>query len=230
MTKQRYSAQGGMSAGPSTDAANVPVIDPTKNVLDLVALHDRRQDDLRLASEKYLADLATLRAQLGEQLRVAESQRVDANRATDLAQVASARTEAEARATTLAAQVTVVRDTLAGQVQAAAVAQTQSLTNALQPIIKDVSELRQVQFQQQGERASAHEYKQDAPSMAMLMQPVIAELKDMRRAQDQQQGELKAQVELRNERRSNTGVTQQWVYILVIGAIFVIGFLASHYH
>jgi phage-related protein len=37
------------SAGPSTDRFNDPVVDPTKNVLDLVTAAIQRQDDLRAA-------------------------------------------------------------------------------------------------------------------------------------------------------------------------------------
>jgi len=43
----------GQSAGPSTDASNTPVVDPTQNVLDLVDAAIRRQDDLRNVSEDY---------------------------------------------------------------------------------------------------------------------------------------------------------------------------------
>lgn len=46
------------SQGPSTDAANNPVVDPTKNVLDLVGAAIQRQDDLRAA------DAAAIREQI----------------------------------------------------------------------------------------------------------------------------------------------------------------------
>lgn len=40
----------GASSGPSTDRHNDPVVDPTRNVLDLVQAAIQRQDDLRAAS------------------------------------------------------------------------------------------------------------------------------------------------------------------------------------
>lgn len=49
---KRQSSQGGQSEGPATDRYNDPVVDPTPNVLDLVAAANRRQDDLRDAAKE----------------------------------------------------------------------------------------------------------------------------------------------------------------------------------
>jgi len=44
------------------DREGRPVIDPTKNVLNLVEASVRRLDDLRRQSEKYIVDMATMDA------------------------------------------------------------------------------------------------------------------------------------------------------------------------
>jgi hypothetical protein len=56
MANEKQQAVGGGSAsqGPATDARNTPVIDPTKNVLDLFDAGTKRQDDLRKANNKVL--------------------------------------------------------------------------------------------------------------------------------------------------------------------------------
>lgn len=58
--------------GPATDKHNEPVIDPTKNVLDLVAAETKRQDDLRAAESLHIRDMLNLRAEFAKELRAAE--------------------------------------------------------------------------------------------------------------------------------------------------------------
>jgi hypothetical protein len=54
------SGGGGGNLGPSTDRNNDPVIDPTKNVLDLVAAAITRQDDLREVEKQNRRDVLLL--------------------------------------------------------------------------------------------------------------------------------------------------------------------------
>jgi hypothetical protein len=63
------------STGPATDRHNEPVIDPTKNVLDLVTAAIQRQDDLRQAESSHMRDLLALRAEFAKELRSAEDRR-----------------------------------------------------------------------------------------------------------------------------------------------------------
>ena len=99
--------------GLGVDNKGGPVVDPTDNVKALNAAGDKRQDDLRLAQEKFfdakLADLAILdnerdksnaalrdaelrridaelklRAEFNEKLQIAEAHRIDAIRAVDV--------------------------------------------------------------------------------------------------------------------------------------------------
>lgn len=154
-----YPAQ--QSTGPSTDSDNRPVVDPTENVLSLVAAAIQRQDDLRVAEgrlrdadTRHLREISMMRAEHAKDLREAEADRINAIRAVDVGAVNRAAEVAAQQATTLATQVAAVADALRLQVAAAATASATSLAAALAPIQKDVSELRQVQFQQQGERVA----------------------------------------------------------------------------
>src|ERR1039458_6706070 len=112
----------GSSLGPATDRTNQPVQDPTPNVLDLVRAETKRQDDLRRAEAQHNREVATIRHDYEQQLRQAdryeadvrskyedrlrekETQRLDAIRTVDVANVESARVLSEARANTLATQ------------------------------------------------------------------------------------------------------------------------------
>jgi hypothetical protein len=145
------SSRGG-SDGPATDRFNAPVIDPTKNVLDLVQAAVLRQDDLRIAGERHTAEMRVMRRHYEERLQKAESDRIDAIRAVDVAAVQQAAQAAEARATALAAQVAASAEAMRVQVAAAAQAAATSLAAALEPIIKDIADLRRNMYEQQGQK------------------------------------------------------------------------------
>ena len=123
-----------MEPGEGVDAGGNPVIDPTKNVLDLVEAAIRRQDDLRSAEASSLRREMLLRADYDEKLRQAESARIDAIRSVDVGAVNRA---AEVQATQAGA--------LAAQVLATADAFRVSLAAALEPIQKDIRDLRDAQ-------------------------------------------------------------------------------------
>jgi len=152
--------------GPATDKHNDPVVDPTKNVLDLVQAAITRQDDLRRADQalrlsemRRLDEVAELRAQHEKELRLAESARIDAIRAVDQGNVTRASEVAAAQATTLATQLQTSAETLRAQVEATRITTADTLAAALAPIQADVAQLRQVQFTQQGEKAQQTEQR-----------------------------------------------------------------------
>jgi len=143
--------------GPGVDAQGTPVLDPTKNVLDLVNAAIKRQDDLRLAEFRRQDDLRIqetehrkemegLRWKYDTELRAKETERIDSIRAVDVAAVQRA---AEVQATQAGA--------LANQVVATADAFRVSLAAALEPIIKDIADLRKTQYEQAGQRAQVVE-------------------------------------------------------------------------
>ncbi len=129
-------------AGLGVDWYGYPAIDPTKNVLDLVAAAIERQDDLRHPVARHLRELAELRANYDQRLREAETARIDAIRSVDVGAVNRAAEVSAAQAQTLAAQVAVSAETLRTQVAAAATAASTALSAALGPIQQDIADLR----------------------------------------------------------------------------------------
>jgi cobalamin biosynthesis Mg chelatase CobN len=147
----------GPGPGPGVDAMGRPVIDPTRNVLDLVAAAIQRQDDLRNMQEQCRGEIDAMRERYEGLLREAEAKRIDAIRAVDVGAVNRAAEVSATQAATLAAQVATSAETLRTQVAAAASAQTLSLAAALDPIQKAIDDLRRTQYQQAGEKAQVVE-------------------------------------------------------------------------
>ena len=151
------------SSGPSVDAQGYPVADPTTNVLQILATAVTRQDDLReaemirqdelrKAAEHHLEAMAELRSDHYAALRKAEADRLDAIRASDAAVVNRAAEVQQQQAIILANQVNVSAETLRTQVQATANSATVALAAALEPIKKDIGDLRRSQYEAQGQR------------------------------------------------------------------------------
>jgi hypothetical protein len=150
--------------GPAVDARGRIVDDPTLNVIANLETAVKRLDDLREADNKFqdssidhVKELATLRAEYEDKLRLAESRRIDAIRAVDVAAVASSARDAAVVAATLATQVTTSADTLRNQVELTKTAAAGALTTALEPIQKDIADLRRVQYEQAGQKAGTSE-------------------------------------------------------------------------
>jgi len=87
-----------------------------------------------------------LRSMYEEKLRIAESDRIDAIRAVDVGAAAI-----------LANQVSASAEALRAQVEATRVTTAQSLAAALEPIQKDIADLRRVQYEQQGQKSAGIE-------------------------------------------------------------------------
>jgi hypothetical protein len=149
------------SPGPGVDAAGRPVIDPTANVLLLVAAAMKRQDDLREAADMHVREMADLRAHYDGLLRQAETDRIDAIRAVDVGAVQRAAEVALTQASTLAAQVATSAETLRTQVAAAATASQVSLAAALVPIQEAIADLRRAQYEAQGVKSNVGDARQN---------------------------------------------------------------------
>jgi hypothetical protein len=160
--------------------------DPTKNVEALVASANRRQDDLREMQARYASQIGEMRevhaqnvtslrftyeTQLrdqarraderldskDQQLRQAETARIDAIRAVDVGAVNRAAEVSATQATTLATQVATSAEALRGQVEAARQQTATALAAALEPIQKDIQDLRRAQYEAQGVKAQTVE-------------------------------------------------------------------------
>lgn len=137
---------------PRTHPPQIPLIDPTANVLALVAAETRRQDDLRNADSRRTDEVRKIEvrcgvetAELREKLAAAESRRIDAltlaeSRRVDAVlseqknNVALASTRAELTATALAERVDTSAKALATSVTASAEAlrlQVQATTDLI---------------------------------------------------------------------------------------------------
>jgi hypothetical protein len=143
--------------GVGVDASGFPVQDPTANVLDLVEAAIKRQDDLRDLESRHIREVSRLRAEYEDMLREAETKRIDAIRAVDVGAVNRAAEVAALQATTLAGQVAQSAETLRTQVAAAATAATVALAAALEPIQKDIADLRRAQYEAQGVKSNVGE-------------------------------------------------------------------------
>jgi hypothetical protein len=133
------------TAGLGVDAAGGPVIDPTQNVLDLVAAAITRQDDLRERDREHAKELADLTRDYEAELRKAETNRIDAIRLVDTGNVARTAETNAAAASALAAQLVATAEQNRTQVASAAAAAVTSLAAALEPIQKDIRDLRDAQ-------------------------------------------------------------------------------------
>jgi len=149
--------EGNGGPGPGVDARGRPVVDPTANVISILEAAVQRQDDLREAEGRRIDEKAELRAEYDEKLREAESKRIDAIRAVDVGAVNRAAEVAAAQATTLAAQVATSAETLRTQVAAAASAATIALAAALEPVQKDIADLRRAQYEALGQKTQGVE-------------------------------------------------------------------------
>jgi hypothetical protein len=125
------------------------------------------------AGSEHIKEVFKLRAESDEKLRLAEANRIDAIRAVDVGAVNRAAEVSAAQALTLATQVATSAETLRTQVAAAAQASTVALAAALEPIQKDIADLRRVQYEQQGQKSAAVDIRSDT-SLAKNLYVAIA--------------------------------------------------------
>jgi hypothetical protein len=129
---------------------------------------DRRQDDLRDAESRHIREVIQIQADHSRQMRISEAARIDAIRSVDVGAVSRATEVSTLQATTLAAQVATSAEAL--RTQAGSTERTNqdalntlaatfagNLATALNPLQEAIAELRQVQYQQQGARATTVE-------------------------------------------------------------------------
>jgi hypothetical protein len=153
----RHSENDAAAAAADALVARGYVSDPTRNVLDLVTAAIKRQDDLRFADSGNLREIVGLRADYDDKLRDAETARIDAIRSVDVGNVQRAAEVQAAQALTLATQVTTSADALRAQVEAARQQTATALAAALEPIQKDIQDLRRVQYEGVGQRIQSTE-------------------------------------------------------------------------
>ncbi len=160
--------------GPAVDAAGRPVVDPTDNVRHEMAAAMERQDDLREMEAKHIRELNTMRDNHNHAMRESESSRLDAIRSVDINAVQRAAEVSATQAATLAAQVTASADALRIAVEQAAVQARTSLSLALEPIQKDIADLRRVQYEAAGQKTQVVETQARGGSLSVWIGVAVA--------------------------------------------------------
>jgi len=126
------------------------VIDPTKNVLQLVAAAVTRLDDLRAADARRLEELALLRSSMESKLMEAELKRIDANRSSDIAALALASEQSRRQASVLADQLSRIADSLRDQIIASSAKTSQAMEEIANRLSSRVTMLEKNQYEGQG--------------------------------------------------------------------------------
>ena len=161
-------------ARPGQRSLTPPVIDPTENVIALVRAESKRLDSMRELVAAHAAEMASQAAHYEHELRKAETERINAIRAVDVGAVNRAAEVSATQATTLAAQVATSAETLRTQVAAAAVAATTALAAALEPIQKDIAELRRAQYEGVGAKTQVGESRLNVGAIIGALGGIVA--------------------------------------------------------
>jgi len=160
-------ANSQIPSGPATDSHGHIARDPTENVKNIIKSEVRRLDDLRASELKAIreqshSEIKGIAREIKDfkvyikAIAKAETKRINAIRAVDVAAVAVANTAAENRATTLAGQVNAAKD-----------AQVVSMKAETDPIRKDIGDLRQSQWTIAGGREQVVETRATSSNWAI---------------------------------------------------------------
>lgn len=118
---------------------------------------------------RHLRDLIDRDAAHAAELRLAEAARLDAIRVVDVNAVQRAAEVMATQATTLANVVATSAEALRTQVATTATGNATALAAALDPIVKDIADLRRVQYEAAGGQASTREGAGDRRSSLGLI-------------------------------------------------------------
>jgi hypothetical protein len=164
----------GTEPGLGVDARGGPVVDPTANVLNLVEAAVERLDDLRNQEAAHVREILALRSHYMEELREAESARIDAIRRVDVEAVQRAAQVQATQATALADQVAAAAEAMRTQVAAAATGSATALSAALDPIKTDIADLRRAQYEAAGQKTQVVETQAGGRNIALWIALVVS--------------------------------------------------------
>jgi hypothetical protein len=154
------------------------VVDPTKNVLDLVNAAVKRIDDIANIRYEHQKEVADLRASYDDKLRDAEAKRIDAIRLIDTGAVTTANEKANAQATVLANQVSTSAEALRALVTTNATTLATQLTQIITPITDRLALLEKAQYEGAGKERATD------PQLLLL----LTEVKNLRDLQQNNTG------------------------------------------
>lgn len=169
--QERMPAVSGNSNGPSVDRAGTPVVDPTKNVLDLVQALEKRLDAIGALNEKireermkhvddkivlqakitdmhamYNADITKLRSEYQKELDQKESDRVNSIRVVDQAAVRNESERSQQAVNTLATAQAATAETLRSAVNTTATNIATQLDRTTSAITERIASLEKAQY------------------------------------------------------------------------------------
>jgi hypothetical protein len=177
--------------GLGVDAWGQPAVDPTENVLDKVRDAVTRLDDIAVLEREHSKEVAALEREhfrdmttlersyltdlrgqrerneaklevAREKLALAESARLDAIHAADVAAADRQATVGAAQQATLATQVETTAVTLRNQVEATRVATSEQLTQAIAPLQTSIAELTRALYSGEGAVAQKRQGQQNS--------------------------------------------------------------------
>lgn len=126
------------------------VIDPTENVMALVAAAVKRLDDLHAANMRRVEQSLDTHTTYAKQLAEAEAKRIDAIRAVDVGAVAVASERAAAQAAVLAQQVVTSAETLRALVASTATTVAAQLQQMSSQLTDRLALLEKSQYENKG--------------------------------------------------------------------------------
>jgi hypothetical protein len=125
-------------------------IDPTANVMALVAAAVQRIDDLRAAEIRRMDDVLRVHVDLTRQLSSAEAKRIDAIRSVDVGNIALANERGTQQAALLASQVAASAETLRTLVSTTATAMASQQAELTNQLTSRLALLEKAQYESKG--------------------------------------------------------------------------------
>jgi hypothetical protein len=126
--------------------------DPTDNVKAGIAASDRRQDDLRAMESSHVRELLQRDREHSRELRLAESERINAILAENAGNVQRTAEVQAAQQQALAAQVAQSAETVRSQMTATAATVAETLRTTVAPMLTRLDELSRAQYETQGQK------------------------------------------------------------------------------
>jgi hypothetical protein len=172
----------GQVGGPQ-DAQQVPPwwTDPTENVKRDIAASERRMDDLRgmearlrEMEARHVRELMARDRDAARELRLAETQRINAILSENAGNVQRAADVQQAQQQALAAQVAQSAETVRQQMTATATTVAETLRTTVAPMLTRLDELSRAQYETQGQKQQVVETRDIRGDTRMSQQALVA--------------------------------------------------------
>lgn len=163
----------GGGSGLGVDSTGGPVVDPTRNVLDLVQAAVARLDDMRDMEARHVRELLARDSSHAAEIRDLETKRLDAIRGVDVAAVQRAAEVQAQVALALQTQVAATAEAMRNQVAATNTSFANALAAAIKPLADAVAAVQQQQYIQAGQKAQVVESRDTRGEFRMNIGAII---------------------------------------------------------